>query len=64
MDLLTFLVVLLVLFLVLYLVHRYLVPMLPHPIGMLVLAITVILIIVWLLQAVGLLPALGGVRVG
>jgi hypothetical protein len=64
MPLLTFLVVVCVLLLVLYLVHRYLVPMLPHPIGMLVLAITVILIIAWLLGAVGLIPALGGLRVG
>lgn len=60
MDLLTLIVVLLVVFLAIYLVRQYL-PVDPQ-IKNFIIAVIVIILIVWLLQAIGLLPQV--IRIG
>lgn len=56
MDLITLLVVLIVVYLVIYLIQGYL-PLDPK-IKQIAIAIIIILLIVWLLQAIGLIPGM------
>lgn len=59
MTLFTLLLVIIVFVVVLWMLERYVVPMLPNPIGRVILVAIVIIMILWLLSVAGILPNMG-----